>query len=143
MRKRFLALVLAAAVVISALPSTAAASQDDCDSGNCTHEAAIGTTHYDTLQAAVDAAGSGETVTMLRDVSYENGDGNGNGANLQISQDDDITLDMAGHSITGYAGWYVIDNYGGLTIQNGHIKIWERVPKRTSKGMTVVAMVYV
>lgn len=48
---------------------TASATPVENCSGSCAHEAAIGTTHYDTLAEAITAAKSGNTVTMLSDVT--------------------------------------------------------------------------
>lgn len=74
MKKRILTLLLTCIMVISILSVTAmVASKTNCANGDsCTqHEAAIGTTHYDTIGEGIDAAnssGSGTiTVTVLRD----------------------------------------------------------------------------
>ena len=45
-----------------------AASAENCP-GNCTHQAAVGTVHYDTLEEAVSEVASGSTVTLLTDLS--------------------------------------------------------------------------
>lgn len=42
---------------------------DVCDGENCSHEAAIGKAHYDTLQEAVHAA-DGKRVTLLQLLSW-------------------------------------------------------------------------
>lgn len=47
--------------------TASAATADNC-TGSCTHQAAIGTIHYDTLEAAIAAAGSDSKVTLLTDV---------------------------------------------------------------------------
>ena len=66
-RTRIGSILLTMAMLLSLLPVTAGASNtDQClDSNECTHEAAIGSIHYDTLQEALNAATNGETVTLL------------------------------------------------------------------------------
>ena len=44
--------------------TVSAASAENCP-GNCTHQAAVGATHFDTLEEAVAAADAGNTVTLL------------------------------------------------------------------------------
>ena len=65
--KKLLSILLALCMVVSLLPATAlAASATECPGGeSCTHEAAIGTTHYDTLKEAMNAATIGSTVQLL------------------------------------------------------------------------------
>ena len=46
--------------------TVSAASVENCP-GTCTHQAAAGTTHFDTLEEAVSAADSGKTVALLAD----------------------------------------------------------------------------
>ena len=55
-----------------------------------TYVAQIGETKYETLQAAVDAAGSGKTVTLLADTKE----------NVTISTRN-LTLDLNGHTLNG------------------------------------------
>jgi hypothetical protein len=62
------------------------------------NEAKIGTTEYATLKAALDAASSGATVELLKDVSYTDAAGT---ANLNINKS--LTLDGKGHTISGYS----------------------------------------
>ena len=58
--------------------------------------ARIGNNFYESISAAVAAAQSGDTVTLLKDVAYAT---NGNGL-FNITKS--ITLDGNGHKITGY-----------------------------------------
>lgn len=61
--------VLTACLLACLLTVTAwAAPAEDCG-GSCAHQAAIDTTHYDTLEEAVAAAEADATVTLLTDVS--------------------------------------------------------------------------
>ena len=64
--KKILALVLAAAMVLALVPMTAMAAYVENCAGGCNHAAAVGTTHYDTLKEAVDAAADGATVKLLK-----------------------------------------------------------------------------
>ena len=70
MKKKLTAMLLIMSMVCTFLPVSAmAASVQDCQGGEaCKHEAAIGTTHYDTLQEAIDAAQDGETVKLLKSI---------------------------------------------------------------------------
>lgn len=66
---KLLTLLLVLALALAVLPTMAfAEGATDC-TGTCDHEAAIGTTHYDTLAEAMDAVQAGETVTLLKDVT--------------------------------------------------------------------------
>ena len=66
MKKSVLALLLAVIMTASLLTVGAFAEGETCVGGEgCTHTAAIGDTHYNTLAEAVDAAGSTETTIKL------------------------------------------------------------------------------
>lgn len=67
-----------------------AAPADNCP-GSCSHQAAIGTTHYDTLGEAIAAAQENATVTLLTDISTE--------SMLTVAKP--ITLDLGGKTLTG------------------------------------------
>lgn len=94
------------------------AENGGCDGKNCSHVAAIGEVHYDTLQEAFDAA-DGNTVTMLKDIEGMTTDDI-----ATVAEGKNITFDMAGHSIN-VAGSFVgrpIVNKGTLTVKgNGTI----------------------
>lgn len=93
------------------LPVTAvfAAPMENCP-GDCTHQAAIDTTHYDTLPEALTAASDGCTVTLLTDISD---------ANFVI--DKAITLDLNGMTIAApdNAEESLLTAAKDLTIKNG------------------------
>ena len=79
--------------------------------------ASIGDTKYETLQAAVDAATNGQTVTLIADVELS-------GA-VNIQDGKNVTLDLNGKklSTTTKAGdatrhYYAIDNYGTFTLRD-------------------------
>ena len=96
--KKLLSLLLALCMVVSLLPATAlAASATECPGGeSCTHEAAIGTTHYDTLKEAMGSVQTGQTITLLKDVTLQKGVKTEKKAS-------GVTLDLNGHSIDGTA----------------------------------------
>lgn len=54
MKRKFLASLLALCMVLTAVPGAWAAEGTgvECTEENCTHVAAIGATHYETLDAA-------------------------------------------------------------------------------------------
>ena len=69
----------------------------DCDGGSgCSHEAAIGTTHYDTLSEAVLAGGE---IVLLKDVTKD----------ITIEEGKTVTIDLAGHNITGSSNHTIIN----------------------------------
>lgn len=92
MKKRISALILAFCMVLALMPATALAE----GTGNV---AKIGDTEYDTLQAAVERAQNGDTITLIADVVLEPKDGEKNTLSPLITIDKDLTLDLAGHSI--------------------------------------------
>lgn len=91
---RISSLLMTFILAITLLPTAAmAGSYPDCSAPDCSHQAAIGQTHYDTLAEAVEAAAaeSDTTVQLLQDVELTE--------NLFIRTG--ITLDLNGHDITG------------------------------------------
>ena len=93
----FIALFLVLLLLLSLAPTAFADSTNAC-AEPCTHEAAIGSTHYDTLREAVNAApkavdnSSPTTIILLRDVEK--------GIGVQFQSGKNITLDFKGHSYT-------------------------------------------
>ena len=74
--------------------------------------ASVNGKYYATLADAVAAAEAGDTVTLLTDTTER----------LSISKDKAFTLDLGGNTLT-YAGGYVLDIDGDLTIKNGTVKM--------------------
>ena len=74
--------------------------------------AKIGEVEYKTLQAAIDAAQAGETITVLRDITLTEG--------VTVAADDEITLNLNGMTISQEkectASYQMIQNNGSLTI---------------------------
>lgn len=116
-RTRLWSLLLTVAMLLTLLPTTALAEGENLE------ESTTGTTQesttpetkvenpvarlestgeeFETLQAAIDAAEDGDTVTLLEDV--DNGDG------IIIESGTNITIDFAGHY------YYVAQNMAGST----------------------------
>ena len=61
---------------------------------------------YSTLQAAVNAAKEGDTVTLLANVNES----------IVIAEGQEIVLDLNGKTLTNAAGSHTVTNYGTLTI---------------------------
>lgn len=81
--------------VSALLDANSVAEQKDGAYVVTTYYAQVGETKYATLQAAVDAATAGQTVTVLNDVDMTTG------SNLTVKAGQNIVLDMNGHSIKG------------------------------------------
>ena len=95
MKKSALALILAVLMAVGLLTIGAAADDDngvECTDANCTHVAAIGDKHYNSLADAVDAAGSNETTIEL--LKNANGDG------VKVQSGSNITFDLKGFTYT-------------------------------------------
>ena len=88
--KRFLSIILAAAMIVGLFPVTAFA-----DEASATNEAKIGNKEYTTLEAAVTEAASVEdkTITLLTDVTLEK----------QVTLPAGVTLDGDNHMISAVA----------------------------------------
>lgn len=108
--RKAIALLLCLVMVATFMPVTAFAADN---------EAAIGDTQYATLQAAVDAAEIGQTVTLLKNISttkpivvgVDPADGTEKIAN--------ITIDGNGNTITTTATRVIrVDNSADLTVKN-------------------------
>ena len=72
--------------------------------------AQIGETTYETLQAAIDAAAAGDTVTLLANVNE----------NVEIAKEKNLTLDLNGYTLNGGTGTAkaALNNLGTITIQD-------------------------
>ena len=93
--KKLLAIVISMAMIVAMMPvGVFAVTTDNCAAENCSHQAAIGTTHYDTLQEAVDAVGTNnETeIRLLNDIESN--------SNIIIEGGRKIKLDLNKHNIS-------------------------------------------
>ena len=106
-------MLLALMMVVGLLPMAALAdSVDNCTTENCGHVAAIGTTHYSTLQEAVDAAGDEATVKLLDNLTED----------VTIGSGKNIVLDLGGKTLTNTnAGKATLSVAGTATVKNGTI----------------------
>ena len=92
MKRKLLATLLALCLIVGMIPVAASAnSMTDCPGGDtCTHAAAIGNTHYGTLQEAITAASPGQTIKLCNDIDPSQP--------IEVSKT--LTLDLAGHKIS-------------------------------------------
>lgn len=102
-----------------------------------TYYAQVGETKYATLQAAVDAATTGQTVTVINDVDMTSG------KNLIVKAGQDIVLDMNGHSIKGAnADYKNIHVFGKLTLkdskENSTGKIYSEDPYKSGVDKALI-----
>lgn len=124
MKRRILPMIMAVIMILSIIQVPAwAADGDDpmetADSNELTdigggepeardgnNVAQIGDTGYPTLQAAIDAAEDGQTVTLLTTVTES----------VTVGESQNITLDLNGQTLTNTDGFHTIENSGTLTI---------------------------
>lgn len=101
--KKLLAGVLSAAMVLStmALPVFA---DDNANTPESKTNAEVNGSKYTTLNAAVEAAGNGETVKLLSNTTES------------IKSNKNFTLDLNGYTLKNEENKNTIENYGNLTI---------------------------
>lgn len=98
MKKKLLAIIATAAMVVTMIPSMVLADEANV--------AQIGSQGYPTLQAALDAANDGETVKLLKDISMdstdvvETEDADKYDVLIYVSKGKAIKLNMNGKTIT-------------------------------------------
>lgn len=104
MKRKLLSVLLTFCLAFSLLPTAALADEvTGCVGGEtCSHQAAIGSTHYDTLQEAVNAAND-NTVKLLENVTED----------INIPTGINVTLDLNGHKITNVSGHTITVEKGG------------------------------
>ncbi len=101
---KLLAWLIALAVVFTmTLPSSVVWAAEDNASDNA---AKIGDQEYATLQKAVNATKGDATIQMLKDVKED----------VTIAEDDTVTIDLNGKTITNETKTHTITNEGNLTI---------------------------
>ncbi len=108
MKKRILATLLAALMMVSLLPTTVFAEVNEGD------VAQIGETGYATLKAAVDEVQTGETVTLLKDYTLASDE------HLITGENQDLVLDLGGHTLTTGQGPQ-LRMRSNWTVKNGTI----------------------
>ena len=101
MKRKILTLLLALAMVLTMLPMTALAAEGDV--------AEVNGQGYSTLQSAIDAANSGDTVKLIANVVQ----------NTQLSIDKDITLDLNGKEVYNTADIWSDEAVALIAIRKG------------------------
>ena len=107
MKRKLLSILLTFCLAFSLLPTAALADEGEA-SGNV---AKVGEQGYATLQAAINAAKDGDTVTLLGDVTTK----------ATIPAEKTITIDLNGKTLK-HEG-QVLDIYGNLTIKHGTVEL--------------------
>lgn len=119
MKRKLLSILLTLCLAFSLLPTAALADGE----GTQTNDVAqIGGTGYATLQAAIDAAKSGDTIVLKKSISATE---IGEKKQLQfVKADMNVTLDLNQNTITAEAGEAIAVNAANitLTVKNGTIK---------------------
>lgn len=109
MKRKLLSVLLTLCLAFSLLPTAALAEGvDNCPTENCGHVAAIGTTHYSTLQEAVNAANDGETITLLANVTELE--------TISITGGKKVDLNLNEKNITFKANNYFLVDNGALNV---------------------------
>ena len=140
MKRKLLSVLLTLCLAFSLLPTAALAEEaTGCVGGEtCNHQAAIGSTHYDTLQEAVNAAATGQTVTLLKDAELTE----------TLNIDKAITLDGANYKITGKSStgktsFITVKTDGGFTMKNVTILPTSKVEANAAIDLQVKGKVVV
>ena len=119
MKRKFLSILLTLAMALTLLPTAALADGE----GTQTNDVAqIGGTGYATLQAAIDAAKSGDTIVLKKSISATE---IGEKKQLQfVKADMNVTLDLNQNTITAEAEEAIAINAANitLTVKNGTIE---------------------
>lgn len=119
MKRKFLSILLTLAMALTLLPTAAMAEGEGAQTNDV---AQIGGTGYATLQAAIDAAKSGDTIVLKKSISTTE---IGEKKQLQfVKADMNVTLDLNQNTITAEAGEAIAINAANitLTVKNGTIE---------------------
>ena len=102
--KKVLSLLMVLCLVVGMVPVAASAAEGDV--------AAVGSTSYPTLAQAVDAAQSGQTITLITDTDISE-------SGLTIPVEKSLTLDLNGNNLkAANTNTGNIKVYGNLTIKD-------------------------
>ena len=127
--KRLLTLICCFMLTMTLATTAMAAAAENCP-GSCAHQAAIGTTHYDTLTEALAAASDGNTVTLLADQTVS-----------ALVLDKAITLDLGGKTLTGevLAAEALLTVSKDITLKNGAVTVPNGAVLRASDCSVTIA----
>ena len=90
MKRKFLALILSVLMLVSLMPTMALAAGGQTEASVASITTESGTTYYNTLADAIEAASSGDTVTLIDNISV----------NTTISISKSATLNLNGKTLT-------------------------------------------
>ena len=129
MKRKLITILLVLAMVLTMLPMTAlAATSEECAGGaSCTHEAAIGATHYDTLKEAINAVGDNQTIVLLHDVAHAEGMSINTGKTFTVDFNEKtytVSKPGAGSKNTETNAFQLIKGQN-VTFKNGTIRLAE------------------
>ena len=96
--KKLLATILALVMALGLCSVSWAETTENCTAEGCEHKAAIGTTHYDTLQEAVTAAKAGDTIMLIENET--------NADTIVVTKD--INIEFGAYTVTGKPGAQVL-----------------------------------
>lgn len=132
--KKFFGLIFALIMTLSLSVVAWGETVANCP-GNCNHVATIGTTHYDTIQAAVEAAADKDVITVIADHAMDITKGVTNSGDYYTMvnvADKSVTVDLNGCNITldvtnlpagkksdMLLGVFAADTDGVLTLKDG------------------------
>ncbi|MBQ3808316.1 MAG: hypothetical protein II840_10225 [Kiritimatiellae bacterium] len=89
----------------------------------------VWTNKYPTIAAAVAAAGAGDTITLVDNVTLAE--------SVEVAAGKSVTIDLDGNTITGPASGYAFSNAGEITIENGTITGAGGVAENTAGGASI------
>ena len=130
--KKLLAIVISMAMLVAMMPMGVFAGTTTSCAGDtsCTHQAAIGNTHYDTLAEAVNAAEESEEITrivMTNSVSELD--------TINIENGNKITLDLNNKNIE-----FKADKC--FKVENGQLELTGKGNVKSSHGSTYLSTIY-
>lgn len=111
-------LVLVLLTVMLVVPAMA-------EEGNSNVVATLGTVAYENLQAAIDDAGAGETIKLLKSIQLDTG--------LTVAVGKKVTLDLNGYTLSGVSA---TSGSSALILNNGDLTINDSSEAKTGKITT-------